>query len=758
MSLRPLSHYSQLPEAELQIMPKPTRENGQFPNAAGGEFNLREYWSVLCKRQAIVLLTLVAVVVLAIIHSFRTVPIYEAVGRIAIYRQGPAAVRLKNTPEDLDDRDPSIDLDTQVKILQSATIASQVIKDLRLDQDPAFGGAPADPGSESTLSSAMDPKRQDALLASFSGGLKVLELPNTRIIELRYDSRDPKLAAKIVNTLAKTYIEQNFKNRYNATMQTSDWLAHQLAELQIKVETSQEKLVQYQRENGIVGLDDKQNVVTAKLTDLNQRLTEAESDRIQREARYRFASSDEATQAPNPFESNGLGLLGKLRAQRSELKVQLAQLTLQFGSSYPKVLELDRQMNALDEDIQTERQREVDKLRADYLAASEREHLLQQAFDRQTQQTNQLNEKSIEFNLLKRDMESSRALYESLVEKLKEAGVMAGLQSSNVQTVDNARTPVRPIVPDIPHNLRMALIFGLFGGIALAFFFEALDNTVRTPEQVQELTALATLGVIPLTQGMRGGKRQVLKGMSEEKHRIPEVLDPLIKPEIQEAYRALCTAILLSSPANPPKVMLVTSSLPQEGKTTTIVNCAVGLSLRKFRVLLIDADMRRPRLHCVFRMPNSTGLSMYLAGHASLDSVIRDVSSVANLSVLTSGPSSPHPAELVGSCRMQELLASCAERYDFVMVDSPPVLSVTEGVLISAMVDTTMVVVRAGQTSKAALRRALNLLSQANARVMGVALNAVDLKREQGYYGEYYYYNRGYYGEEEKQAKAVASD
>ena len=757
MSLRPSSHDSQLPAAELRIAPKPTNEHGQFPSAPGGEFNLREYWNVLRKRHAIVLLTLVAVVLLAIIHSFRTVPIYEAVGRIAIYRQGPAAVRLKNTPEDSDDRDPSIDLDTQVKILQSATIASEVIKDLRLDQDPAFGGVPAASGAESKLSSAMDPKRQAALLASFFGGLKVLELPNTRIIELRYDSRDPKLAARIVNTLAKTYIEQNFKNRYNATMQTSDWLAHQLAELQIKVETSQEKLVQYQKENGIVGLDDKQNVVTAKLTDLNQRLTEAESDRIQREARYRFASSDDANQASNPFEPAGLGLLGKLRSQRSDLKVQLAQLTLQFGPAYPKVLELNRQMSALDEDIQTERQREVEKLRADYLAAAEREHLLQQAFDRQTQQTNQLNEKSIEFNLLKRDMESSRALYESLLEKLKEAGVMAGLQSSNVQIVDDARVPVRPILPDIPHNLRMALLFGLFGGIALAFLFEALDNTVRTPEQVQELTTLATLGVIPLTQGLRGGRRQELKAASEDSYSLPEVLDPMIKPEIQEAYRALCTAILLSSPGNPPKVMLVTSSLPQEGKTTTIANCAVGLSLRKFRVLLIDADMRRPRLHSVFGLPNSTGLSMYLAGHASLDSVIRDVGPVANLSVITSGPISPHPAELVGSCRMQELLDECAERFDFVLVDSPPVLSVTEGVLISVMVDTTMVVVRAGQTTKAALRRALNMLSQVNARVMGVALNAVDLKREQGYYGQYYYDSRGYY-RDEKQADPVASD
>ena len=343
-----------------------------------------------------------------------------------------------------------------------------------------------------------DSARTSAVLAGFKGSLQVSLVPNTRIIEIRYRSPDKNLAARVVNTLANTYVEQNFKTRFESTMQASDWLSKQLVDLQMKVETSQEKLVKYQKEHEILGIDEKQNITTAKLDELNRELTAAESARMEKESIYHLVQagdSDSIAAAANVDgaargSSANSALLEKLREQQADLKIQVAQLSTQFGPSYPKLAQLNSQLKEVDAQIQSEMRKVAARLRGDYLAALQRESMLRSALEKQKQEANKLNESAIEYSLLKRDVDANRTLSEGLLEKLKEAGVTAGLRSNNFRIVDVARVPTAPSGPNVLRNLAFALALGLSTGIGLAFLLESMDNTVRTPEQAQAISAL----------------------------------------------------------------------------------------------------------------------------------------------------------------------------------------------------------------------------------------------------------------------------
>ena len=378
--------------------------------------------------------------------------------------------------------------------------------------------------------------------------------------------------------------------------------------------------------------------------------------------------------------------------------------------------------------------------------------MLASALDVQKQEANHLNESAIEYNLLKRDAESNRQLYEGLLQKLKEAGVSAGLRSSNIRIVDLARVPTSPSAPNIPRNILLGLALGLFGGLGLAFVLEGLDNTVRTPEEAQIISALPSLGVIPLSSKLiaknrkNGHPRLSLSSRSSESTDCLELIT-FARPrsELAEAYRALRTSILLSSLGSPPKVILVTSALPQEGKTTTSINSAIVLSQRGGRVLLLDADLRRPSIHKALGLRNTSGLSTLMTGgDGSEDAIVS--TEIPNLFALTAGPPPPQPAELLSSILMKSHLERWRQQFDHIVIDTPPALSVTDAVVLSVEADSVIIVVRSGQTTKAALRRVRDLLSHVNARITGVILNAFDLHSGSSYY--YLYdskYHRGYY-------------
>ena len=425
----------------------------------------------------------------------------------------------------------------------------------------------------------------------------------------------------------------------------------------------------------------------------------------------------------------------------------MAELSTQFGPAYPKVQQLKNQLKEIDHQLQLETNKAVDRLKGKYLAALQRENMLRVSFEKQKQEANKLNESAIEYSLLKRDLDSNRTLYEGLLEKLKEAGVTAGLRSNNFRIIDAARVPTSPSEPNIPRNLSFALVLGLISGVGLAFVLENMDNTVRTPEQAQAISALPSLGMIPLgsksTSGALGptGKRLALTASNEA---VELVTQTRPQSQMAESYRALRTSLLLSNLGAPPKVIMVTSARPQEGKTTTSINTAIVLAQKGVRVLLIDADLRRPSVHKTLGMGPRSGLSNVLTGSATLPQTITASTILPNLFVLPAGTPPPNPAELLASSIMRDLIADLREMYDHIVIDTPPTLSVTDAVVLSPSADATILVIRSGQTTKPALRRARDILVQVNAHVAGVLLNAVDL-RSPDYY--YYYEYQGKYGQ-----------
>jgi capsular exopolysaccharide synthesis family protein len=713
---------------------------------------LRDYFRVLAKRIWVVVGCIAAIVGVVTIATLRSTPIYEATGQVVINKADPVVFNLKDGPGGGMAYDDPTDLDTEALILKSDLLSLQVIRELNLDKQPEPGSVANSSLPKTTDALQPDSASTSAVLGAFKNRLSVSLVPGTRAIEIRYRSPNPDRAAQVVNTLMRTYQEQNFKTRFESTMQASDWLSKQLVDLQIKVETSQEKLVRYQKEHDILGIDEKQNIITSKLDELNKGLTQAESERMEKEALYRMAQSGDTESSPLAASADGShangtatsSLLDKLREQEADLRIQIAQLSTQFGPSYPKVVQLNTQVKEVDAQKQIELRKVQARVRGDFMAAQQREGMLHDAMEKQKQQANKLNESAIEYSLLKRDLETNRTLYEGLLERLKEAGVTAGLRSNNFRIVGPARKPVTPAEPNIPRNLTFALALGLTTGIGLAFILEGLDNTVRTPEQAQAISALPSLGMIPLGSSFSTDNGEKPRLAVTSKESVELVTQSRPQSQMAESYRALRTSLLLTSIGAPPKVILITSSLPQEGKTTTSLNTAIVLAQKGSHVLLIDADLRRPSIHKALGMGPRTGLSNVLTGSVPLHQAIVRSTAVPTLHILPAGTPPPNPAELLASTNMRGVLKDLRDEYDHIVIDTPPTLSVTDAVVLSTAVDAVVLVIRSGQTTKQALRRARDLLVRVNARIAGVLLNAADLKSADYYY---YYEYRGKYGD-----------
>ena len=749
----------------LERVPLTHHDSGRLANlqemygTTAHEQSLGDYWRILQKRKWTVIVSVIVVVVAAALISFRMTPIYDATARISISQQPTSLLNFKDGDPSQSSGNQQQDIDTQVKIMQSDTMAELVIHRLALVGRPEFAGSSHTstsggvPVIESDLS---ERSRQEKLIHLFLYNLKVQQIPATTLVDIRYSSPDASLAAEIANATATTFIEQNIKARYDTTMQAADWLSKQLADLQIKVESSQSRLIQYEKQNNIVGADDKHNLTLDKLDDLNKQLTEAQAERMQKESIYQIAQ----TSAPDSLTTSLQDpLLVSLRQQRAELNTQYALLTTQFGAGYTKVAEIKNQIDEVDRAYGIEVENSTHRIQTDYQAALKREQMLQSALEAQTRVADQLNENAIEYKALKQEADANRQLYDGLLQRLKEASLAAGLDSSNIRIVDRARVPLHPARPKIPLNMEFAVLIGLVGGIAVSFALDALDTTVGTPDEAETISGLPTLGLIPMhtfvdPAGPRSGPARLLPVSRSD------YLEPLIsylqpQSEIAEAYRTLRTSILLSSVSQPPHTILVTSSVPQDGKTMTSVNIAVVLAQQGRRILLLDADMRRPTVHKIFGISGQVGLSSILTGGAKVsDAVYTTVQS--NLFVIPGGPIPPHPSELLGSALMQDLLGKWRDAYDHVIIDTPPVIAVTDAVMLSAQVDAVLLVIRSGQTTAALVRRTRDLLRSVNANILGLVVNAADLTSPD-YYNYYYKSKYGYYTATDKSNKGASS-
>ena len=700
---------------------------------AQDDITLQEIWRVLRKRRLLVLGCLVGTMVLASAVSAFLPRRYEAVSRVLVNPQDSNALGL-DPMEALTGNGLSNDIvqQTQVHVLQSDPLAWSVIRQLRLDQRKDFAGELATaPGDAIDHVPAV---KRVLLLAAFHELLRVEAVPKTELIEVRFRARDPQVAANGANALTNAYIERNFRTRYEATLQASDWLSKQVDDLKKDVEGSQQRFTEYQKKSGIIGTDDTHNIFIVQLDELNKQLAGAEAERILREARFRIAVSGNPELIADVAPTSTLAIL---RAQQADLKNQYAQLTAKYGSAYPRVEQVGAQLHQVEDSITTQVKEVRERFEAEFRAASKTERMLSAELERQKQQAYKMNDAGIQFAILKRDLDSSRDLYEGLRKKLKEAGIVAGLHSTNVDVIDPAEAPIKPAEPRILLNLSIGCLLGIFGGIGFAFLLENLDSTITAPENGDILANMPMLGVSPhiSRNGSRGHKQS-----SNGESNLPFLLS---RPDSQfaEALRALRTTLLLSSAGAPPKVVIVSSAAPGEGKTTMSINLALTLAQKGSRVLLVDADMRRSGAQGRLGMQGERGLSSCLAaGNLDARDLIKPLPGGMGLDVLPSGQSPPNPVELLDSERMRVLIEQWREQYDHIVIDTPPLVGLSDALVLSPFADAVLLVARSAHTIKQSLRRARDILIRINAHTVGVIINDLNLESADHY--NYY----GYYG------------
>jgi len=709
------------------------------------EPHLYDYLLILRKQQWLILSFLLAVVTIVSIATFRMRPVYESKARIEIDRENANILPFQG----VDSYDYMVDLDnyieTQGKILTSETLALQTIRNGGLAAYPEF--ASSDGYSEAISSGSFANQKRPPELAAFLGSLSVKRVPNSRLMDVTFESTDPQLAARVVNAHIENYIEQNFRSKYDATAQASAWLTDQLNELKIKVQKAEDARITYERQNQIWTLDDKQNITTQRLADVNRELTEAQSDRMKKEALYEFAKSGDADSVPQLRDN---AVLQDIMKKRAEIYTQYTDGLNQYGPNYPRVQRLQAQIKEIDALAESEKKNVINQMDSDYRAARQRETLLTEALDRQKAETNQMSERLVEYNILKREAEANKTLYDGLLTKLKEAGISVGLRSSNIRIVDPAMIPATPSRPAKTRNISLAFLVGLVGGIGLALLREYMDNTVKTPDDVESIARLPSLAVVPAFNDSGSVRRHaLLKGISTNGHskQIELVAQHLPKSQMSEAFRALRTALLLSQADRPPQVILVTSALPREGKTTAAANLAVTLAQLGDKTLLIDADLRKPGVGRLLNLGDGkyAGLSSYLAGVSSLDLVTVPHPAIPNLSAIPTGPLPPNPADLLSSHKLADAIQELRSKHKFIVIDSPPIMAATDAVILSVLADGVLLVVRSGETPKEAFSRTRDLLASVKCRMLGVVLNAVDSSAPDYYYSyRYYPYSYGY--------------
>jgi capsular exopolysaccharide synthesis family protein len=638
---------------------------------------------------------------------------------------------------------------TQYKLLASRTLAARTIDALKLWDHPEFGASgasnqgpargagaeaakppgqakPTPTGDEflNRLVVSPDTSRRALVVDAFLRRLVVSPIRNTRLVEVKFRSADPVVAANVANAHARAYIEQDLEARLDASSDLSKWLADQVAQQRLKVEESEAAVQKYREAHNALEVDGGQNIVDQKLSELSGAVTRAKMARIEKQTLHQQVKAvendfDALSSLPVVLSNS---YVQELKVQLAALQRQEAQLSEQLGVRHPDMIKVTAARDAASTKLRAAVAQIVKSLEADYRAAAAQESSLVQALEAQKQEALAINRTAIEGNVLKRDSESNRQLYDALLQRTKESGIVGELRPGNLRIVDRADVPRSPVSPKWGFSLLLALIGGPLLAVGLVFFLEVLHERITTPDEVLTHLGLPTLGLVPpVTTKVRGP--QLLVGSS-------------VPPVFMEAFRTVRTSVLMSPGGRGARSVLVTSSAPDEGKTMSATNLAAGLAQIGERVLLVDCDVRRPSLHLMFDLEQEPGLSDLLAGHARAKDVIRP-SGVANLSVLPAGRVSPDAAELVGSKRFVELLAVLEGLYDRVVLDSSPVLAVADATILGRAAGGIVFVVSAEATGRKEVASAVTRLEEAGGQVIGVILNRVNLADQPGYYGDY---------------------
>ena len=723
------------------------------PGSEDEAIHLRDLWRVIVKRKWVVIAVFLIVVITALVVTMMATPVYRATMTLKIEREASKVVDVKGSPVLPEEFGDSDFYRTQYELLKSRTLAERVVKQLDLRQRSAAIAPKAPPwwsgwlpaswsawwssvvrresvdGEKPAVEPTAEESARNASAAAgnaFLGSMTVEPIRNSRLVRVLFDSPDRKLAVDALNALAQNFIAVNLERRYDASAYAKTFLEENLAQTKARLEESERTLVDFQREQQIINVDDKQNILAQTMASYNAAASKAGEDRLKAEAMYReFSSNPESS--PQMQENKSMAAL---REQRTKLQVEYQDLLRIYKPAFPKMQQLKASIDEINKKIAEEQEIVRRAIEGTYKVAVQQEESIGAKLESAKKDVLDLQGRSVRYSILKREVETNRTLYDGLLQRLKEVGVAAGVGTNNVSVVDPALMPTAPFKPNVTLNLQIAAVLGLMLGVGLAFFLDYLDDTMQHPEDMDRVAHLPVLGAIPLVKPRRGTNTEVLALLSH--------LDA--RSTFAEAYRSVRTALQFSTREGAPRQIVVTSTTAKEGKSTTALSLAINFAQAGQPVLLIDADLRNPVLHSLLGVHNSRGLSNVLSGDLPALSVVR-VTDIPNLFLLPAGPLPPNPVELLSGPKFLALLAEFDKRFTTTILDAPPVLGLADALVLGNQAGAVMFVVAAGTTRKAHMRAALKRLRQASVAPIGAVMTKLHMRDHMyGYEAAYYQY------------------
>ncbi len=729
------------------------------PVGTGQPVHLLDRLTAVFKHRRVAGTAFVLVVTSMMVQTYSTIPTYQTSARIEIQDERSTSVTTLGVNDPTWWQESAPYYQTQYEILRSRELARRVVRRLNLRANPDFNGhapQPRDPitlirqarASLSTWARGLfadkgaiappapppdDTAQEAALIGGFLGGVVITPYAATRLVDVVYRHTDPDFAAAAANTLAEEYTQQNLDQRLSNNAKELTFVNEQLEAATVKVKEGEQSLQRYREVNNAQSLDDRQNIVVARLTSLSQAVTQKRTERQQKETLYnQVGGADPSSDVADTFPLIGNNpAVVAAQSQLAGLKAERTSLAQTYGPDAPKMREIEVKIEAAGRLLVAERRKVIETARNEYEAAVAQERNFGSDLERANNANVELDRKSGDYRILQRDLDSQRQIFQSLLDRQKQLSVVANSRANNVRLVDRAEPRRVPISPNPRRDWLTAILAGLTIAFGLAFGIEYLDDSIKTPEDVTKRLKLPLLGLVPALAGNRVA-----------------LLTETVPHDFGEAFRSLRTSLVFTSGGEATRVLAVTSTQPLEGKTTTACNLALALALGGSRVLLIDADLRRPGLHKTMGLENGAGLSHLLVGQSRVREVIQRTAD-PNLFVITAGRTPPNPSELLASERMNHFIANLAHGpFDWVILDTPPVLAVTDAVIIAQKVAGVVFVVGSEMTRRVHAERAIETLQNGRARGIGVVLNRVDFDRNKYYYSRYYGYQyKSYYGQ-----------
>lgn len=705
---------------------------GVAPQERSG-FAVAEYWRLAIKHRFVILGAVAAALVIGVAATFLMTPIYVSSVTLQIDRESARVLNL----DEVQPRESMVQgeefFQTQYGLLRSRSLAERVTDSLGLASSDAFleqmgVSPPADDAGTAAERAAL---RRETVLAIIKGNLGVSPVRGSRLVSVSFESPDPDLAARIVNAYAENFIQSNLDRRYESSSYARQFLEERIAQTKTRLEESERALVAYAANQEIINVreadepnGEAQSLAGMNLSSLNAALAEAKAERIAAQEKWRQASTASLLALPEVLANPAIQ---RLTEERTRVQAEYEEKLQVYQPAFPQMVQLKARLDELDAQIQAIGSGIRNSIRGQYTVAANSERALQTQVNGLKGDVLDLRARSVQYNILLRELDTSRTLYDGLLQRYKEVGVTGGIAANNISIVDRAIPASGPSKPQLLVNLALALLVGLGLGILAAFIIEALDETLATPEDVEFKLGLPLLAVIPLLE--RGVTPQ--QGLGD------------VRSNFSEAYYSLRTALQFSTPDGVPANLLVTSSRPAEGKSTTAYATAVNLARLGRRVLLADGDLRNPSMHRVVGVENDAGMSNVLSGGAKLASLVKPTKH-ENLDFIPCGPLPPNPAELWGGDRLKRILEEAAEIYDHVVIDGPPVLGFADAPLLASAVRGTVFVLEAKGTRRAQARGALRRLAVGNGHILGAVLTKFNTKTLQ--YGGYDYAYDYHYG------------